>query len=138
MQPYAKPVPLPDPDSSAYWQALAAHELRVQRCTDCGTYRWPSREICHRCRGTRSEMARMSGSGEVVSWTFVHHATVSGFEDELPYCIGLVRLAESPEVVLVGSIDASSSRLRPGLPVQASYADVAPGVTLLRWVESHH
>ena len=136
MQPYAKPLPLPDPDSSAFWEGLTAHELRVQRCADCATYRWPSREICHRCQSTRSEMTRMSGYGRVVSWTAVHHATVSGFADDLPYRIGLVQLVESEDVVVVGGIAVDEPELRPGCPVQASYDDVTPDVTLVRWIKS--
>jgi uncharacterized OB-fold protein len=81
-------------------------------------------------------MAFASGQGKVVTWTLVHHATVSGFADELPYCIGLVQLKESADVVLVGAIDVDPSRLRAGTSVRAFYDDVTPDVTLLRWTES--
>ena len=41
MVDYAKPLPVPDTDTEAFWEGCHAHELRGQRCTACGSFRWP-------------------------------------------------------------------------------------------------
>ena len=52
MQPttYDRPLPVPDLESAPYWEACRRHELRFQRCGDCGTFRFPPNPICHACR----------------------------------------------------------------------------------------
>ena len=34
---YRLPLPYPGPDDYAFWEGCQAHELRIQRCTNCGT-----------------------------------------------------------------------------------------------------
>ena len=34
---YKKPLPRVDEESRGWWEALARHELYVQRCRDCGS-----------------------------------------------------------------------------------------------------
>ena len=36
---YQKYLPRIDEESRGYWEALARHELHVQRCRDCGASR---------------------------------------------------------------------------------------------------
>ena len=38
-----------DRDSAEWWEALRRHELVIQRCDDCGAWRWPPRAICGEC-----------------------------------------------------------------------------------------
>jgi uncharacterized protein len=133
---YTKPLPRPDRDSAPYWEYLAAHELRAQRCLQCAEYRWPARELCSKCCSLEYEWALLSGRGALLSWTVVHHLTAPGFKDEVPYNVGIVQLEESPELVVVGNVVCDYTLLRGGLPVRAGYDDVVEGVTLLRWIPS--
>ena len=45
--PDDRPLPYPDRDSEPYWSALSNGELKLQRCNDCGAFRWPPRAICN-------------------------------------------------------------------------------------------
>ena len=32
------PLPAPNPDTQEFWDGCRRHELRIQRCADCGAY----------------------------------------------------------------------------------------------------
>ena len=91
------PIPRPDPaneDDAAFWAALRAGELHIQRCAACGAYRHPPRPVCAHCGATASAWEPVSGAGEVWSFTVVHPPTLPAFADRTPYGAVVVRLDE--------------------------------------------
>jgi uncharacterized protein len=129
-------LPLVDRDSREWWEALARHELVLQRCDDCATWRWPARAICNRCGSFAWAWQPISGRGTIVSWVVNHHAFSAAFAS--PYAVVTVRLAEQDDVAVVGSWRADIDALRIDLPVVARFDDVPvpegdPPVTLLAW-----
>lgn len=127
----ARPVPHPDRDSAPWWDLLAHHELRFQRCTSCGAWRWPPRAICNRCGSFDSAWELVSGRGAVAGWIVNHHSFSSDFVS--PYAVVLVRLDEQDDCKLIGSYRGAIDTLRAGLAVRAVFDDVAEGTTLLAW-----
>ena len=127
----ARPLPHPDRDSRPWWELLARHELRLQRCATCAAWRWPPRAICNRCASFEFTWAPLSGRGTVASWIVNHHAFSAEFPS--PYAVVLVQLAEQDDCKLIGSFAGAIDSLRPGLEVRAAFEDVAAGVTLLTW-----
>jgi uncharacterized OB-fold protein len=87
----AQPRPRPriDPDSTEFWRAAAAGQLMLARCSKCGRWEHPPREACTVCGGPMV-MERSDGVGTVYSYIVVHHNTIPGFSDLLPYAIALV------------------------------------------------
>ena len=84
--------PLPDiaGADAPFWQALRRREVRVQRCADCGTHRFPGTRYCPRCRSDRSEWVAVAPTGVVETWCVFHRAY---FEDlPVPYTVIQVRL----------------------------------------------
>ena len=81
----------------AHW---ARGELRLQRCSNCSTWRHPPRFLCANCGSARFRWKPAAGRGRVFSWTVTHRAVDPAFEP--PYAIVVVELAEGPR--LVGSI----------------------------------
>jgi uncharacterized protein len=129
-------VPIVDRDSRPWWEALARHELVLQRCDACAAWRWPARAICGRCGSFAWSWQPISGRGEIVSWVVNHHAFSTAFPS--PYAVVTVRLAEQDDVALLGSWQADVAVLRIGLAVVARFDDVDvpdgdPPVTLLAW-----
>jgi len=59
MTAYKKPIPTITPEMQPFFAAAKRHELAVQRCTQCGTHRFPPRELCSQCLSRR---ARSSAS----------------------------------------------------------------------------
>ena len=130
--PASRPVPHADRDSAPWWEALARHELLMQRCTQCRTWRFPPRAICNRCGSFDHAWEPPSGRGTVASWIVNHHAFSTDFAP--PYAVVTVRLDEQDDVLLIGSFVGDPRQLRTGSKVAATFDDVADGVTLLSWL----
>ena len=54
-----------------------------------------------------------------------------GFQDEVPFVVALVELAEQPGLRLIANIrGCSPAEVRIGMPVEVVFEEVLPGVTL--------
>jgi uncharacterized OB-fold protein len=126
-----RPVPHADRDSTPWWEALARHELRFQRCTRCRAWRFPPRAICNRCGSFEHDWEPVSGRATVASWIVNHHAFSADFTP--PYAVVTVRLDEQDDVLVIGSFAGDLHQLHTGSTVTATFDDVADGVTLLSW-----
>jgi|1186.fasta_scaffold590435_2 uncharacterized OB-fold protein len=42
-------APLVHPETEPFWSSIAAGELSLQRCSSCGTLRFPLSPVCHNC-----------------------------------------------------------------------------------------
>jgi len=77
----AEPVmrPLVTPDTAFFWDGTAVGELRIQRCSGCGTRRHPPGPMCPACGqpGDGSHVIA-AGTGEVFSYVVHHHPPVPG------------------------------------------------------------
>ena len=145
---YAKPLPTPDLDTLTFWEACRAHELRAQRCSSCGQFRWPPNALCSHCRSWDFEWARLAGTGSVYSFVVVHYSAVPAFAAEIPYVVahitmdetdGAVRLISNvidcplpsdPERGGSSSSFGTSEQVRVGMPVEVVFEDVTPEVSL--------
>ncbi|MCF2530863.1 Zn-ribbon domain-containing OB-fold protein [Yinghuangia soli] len=124
-----------DRDSTEWWASLAAHALIFQRCSECQTWRWPARAMCHACGAFAWRWQPASGRGEVASWIVNHHVFLPGVP--APYVVLNVRMAEQPDLVLPGAFEGpyDDPRLVIGAQVEAGFADCPgdPPAALLRW-----
>jgi uncharacterized OB-fold protein len=125
-------IPRPDPtdaDEAAFWAALRAGELRIQRCTACGTFRHPPRPACAPCGATDREWVTASGRGEVWSFTVIHPPTLPAFADRTPYGAVVVRLDEG--VFLVSAlVDCPVDELAVGARVEVAISEVDADLAL--------
>ena len=64
-------------------------------CSNCGAKFFPPREVCTECRSTDMTPHEFDGHGELYSFTVLHQAPL-GYESQLPYAIGMVKLDEGP------------------------------------------
>jgi len=46
MSDWEKFKPVPTEDSEPYWEFCEEHELRLQKCSDCGHVRMPPCALC--------------------------------------------------------------------------------------------
>lgn len=126
------PHPRPDPvaeDDVRFWAFVAAGELRIQRCADCGAHRHPPRPICAVCGSTAGEWVPASGRGEVWAATVIHPPTLPAFASRTPYGAVVVRLEEG--VFLVGNVvDCPPGDLAVGMPVEVAITEVEPALRL--------
>lgn len=127
------PVPVPDTDSAPFWEACRAHRLVAQRCADCGRWRWPPAGVCPGCqRRGAGEWTALRGTGTVTSYVVAQRALHPAFADKVPYTIVFVAPDEAPDhVLLIGNLlDEPWERVRVGLRVQVSFADLPGGAAL--------
>ena len=129
---YKKPLPRIDEESRGFWEALARHELYVQRCRSCGTVRFYPRAVCPVDLSDATEWLRGSGRGTVYSFTVTHKNQAPGFREELPYVLAIVELAEGPRL-MTNIVGCAPDAVRIGMPVEVVFDDVTPEVTLPRF-----
>jgi len=129
MAAYTKPLPQITPEMAPFWAAARRHDLVVQRCRGCGTFRFPARDLCSRCLSREAEWAPVSGRGTVFTFAVMHQVYHPGFADEVPYAVVVVELEEGARVVsnLVG---CAVRDISIGMPVEVVFEDVTPEVTL--------
>ena len=73
---------------------LAAGELLVQKCTSCGKLNMYPRYACPHCQSESLGWQKVSGRGVLHSFTVLRMGAPEGFEADLPYAIGVIKLAE--------------------------------------------
>ena len=125
---YSKPLPARRGYAREFYEYCRKHELRFQRCTDCGTWRHIPRDMCAKCASFRWEWGKSSGRGKVFSWTTVMQPMLPQFA-EVPYSPVIVELDEGVRMVtwLVG---VKPEELRLEMPVEVAFEDVTSEVTL--------
>ena len=108
------------------------HELRFQRCLQCGTWRHVPREMCASCGSFDSDWAQSSGKGQVYSWATTTQPMLPNFADAIPYSIVIVELEEGVRMA-TWVVDVAPDQLRIGLPVEVVFDDVTDEVTLAKF-----
>jgi uncharacterized OB-fold protein len=132
MREYPKPVPVPDLDTQPFWDACQEHELRAQRCTGCGRFRWPPQGFCPHCYAWEHEWRLLSGRGTVKSFSVVHHSAVPSFKDDLPYVVAVIALEGTDDGVNITSniVGCPWEEVKVGMPVEVVFNDLSADATL--------
>ena len=90
----SKPVPNPTPTSQPYWDALAAGDVKLQQCDDCGSWVFYPRSHCSHCLSPILTWKTVSGEGELYSFTIARSPTAPQFAGEEPQYIAVIELNE--------------------------------------------
>jgi uncharacterized OB-fold protein len=96
---YDKPLPVPTPESKPFWDYCKQHELRMQKCTQCGHIRNPEAEVCPHCQSRKFDWAKLSGRGKVYSFGIVHYVYNPAFAKDIPYVVASIELEEGPRML---------------------------------------
>jgi uncharacterized OB-fold protein len=121
-----------DQTFAPFWAGTRNGEIRMPKCDGCGTLVWPPRDTCPRCYGERFTWMPVDGRGELYSYTVVHYQTVHGMPP--PYVVGVVTLAETDGVRLLGNIvDCDPGEVAMGMPLVARFDAISPACTLVNW-----
>ena len=126
---YSKPVPGIDDVNRPYWEAAKRHELIIQKCRECGHYRYPPGIICPHCVSDDLEWAKVSGRGTIFTWTVFHKVYHPGFTGEVPYAVVAVELEEGPRVTS-NLVDCALENITIGMPVEVVFEDITQELSL--------
>jgi uncharacterized OB-fold protein len=114
-------VPEPTPDTQPYWDGAAAGELRIQRCLDCQVPYFYPRPICPSCGSDQIEWFTASGDATLYSYV-INHRPAPGFEEESPYAIAVVQLAEGPRLMTsIRGVPATPEDLVLDMPLRVAF-----------------
>ena len=118
-----------DEESRAFWEALARHELYLQRCAGCRRFRHPPRAVCPKCLSSDARWERASGTGTVYSFTITYQNHAPAFRDRLPYVVAYVELDEGVRL-MTNVVGCEPDDVRVGMAVIIEYHDGDDGITL--------
>jgi len=103
------------------WREIPGkYNLEGTKCTVCGKIFFPARSFCPECRRAstgKMEPHRLSGKGEVYSYSIIHDTT--GFNDRMmPYAV--VMVMDDDGVMIEGQlVDVEADQISIGMRVRA-------------------
>ena len=92
------------------------YSLVGEVCPHCEAKIFPPRDVCPHCGSEAKEAYAFSGQGEVFSYTVMHDAP-SGYENNTPFTVAVVKLAEGP-MVTAQLTDLGEKPVEIGMPVE--------------------
>jgi uncharacterized protein len=125
-----RPLPTVDGPDQPFWRALRRREVRVQRCSNCGTSRFPATRFCPHCRSEALAWHAVAPTGIVETWCIFHRGYFEGID--VPYTVIQVRL-DCGVRLFSNPVGIAAAELRIGLPVEAVFEDITPNITLLKF-----
>jgi hypothetical protein len=126
---YSKPLPLMQGLTKEFYGWCTHHELRFQRCTECGAWRHVPREMCAECGSWSWEWAKSSGRGKVFTWTVATRPMHPAFPADVPCTPVVIELEEGVRLVSE-VVDCPPEELEIGMAVEVQYQDVTPELAL--------
>ena len=126
---YKKPLPQISPDTKVFWEGCREHEIRMQKCGDCGHLRWPPALLCPNCLSLNTKWVKASGQGRVYSYVIYHVAYDPAFKEDLPYVVALVALEEGPHL-LTNIVGCDPQAVSCDMDVEVVWDDVTETVSL--------
>lgn len=94
-----KPMPEVNPWTMPFWDAARENTLKIQKCPDCGSFVFYPRIVCPYCFGESLEWVQATGKGTVYSYTIVENNAPSFFQEDMPYVVAIIRLAEGVQMM---------------------------------------
>ncbi|MDD5502930.1 MAG: Zn-ribbon domain-containing OB-fold protein [Candidatus Thermoplasmatota archaeon] len=106
-----------------FWREIPQrYNLIGSKCGSCGTVDFPPRTICPHCRRKsigKMEDIKLSGKGEIVSYSIVREAP-EGFEIQVPYAMALIKLDDGPTLT-AQIVDCELEEVKIGARVEAVF-----------------
>ena len=126
---YNKPLPQPNADTKPFWDGCREHELRFQKCAECGHVRWPASFLCPTCHSQETAWMTAKGRGKIYSYVIYHRAYHPGFDKDVPYVVALVELDEGPRM-LTNIIGCRPEEVQCDMTVEARWEDIEENISL--------
>ena len=132
-----QPAPATDGLDVPFWEGTRAHELRVQRCSNCKVHQWGPEWMCHACNSMELDWVNIDPVGRIYSWQRPHHPVHRALTDRGPYIIVLVELPQADNIRMVGNLLGDPlQEIEIGAPVSVIFEDHDDGdpeFALVQW-----
>jgi uncharacterized protein len=84
--------------SPRYWREMPQrYRYEAAKCVKCGKIHFPPRLVCSKCRGREFAKVVLAQAGVVETFTIIRVAP-TGFGDEAPYAVGIIKLDDGVKV----------------------------------------
>jgi len=106
-----------------FWREISSrYNLVGSKCGNCATVDFPPRAVCPRC-GRKSignmERVKLSGRGQVVTYSIVHDAP-KDFEMMKPYVLAIVEMDEGVRMTSQ-IVDCENAEVKIGMRVETAF-----------------
>jgi len=116
-------APLPFTIESFY-QFIAERKLMAAKCRQCGKLLVPPRLMCTDCYSKDLEWIQLKGEGKLLTYTVIR-VSPKQFESMIPYAVGIVKLAEGPQ--LPGIIcNIEPDKIKVGMKLRVDFDTALP------------
>ena len=119
----ARPLPRINEDTRPFWEGCKAHELRFQKCQDCGLVRWPPSVVCPHCLSGDTVWINASGRGTVYTFAVFRRAFHEAFQANIPYVTASIQLEEGPRI-LSNVVGCPPAQVACDMPVEVTWEDI--------------
>ena len=85
--------------------------------------------MCSECTSDAYDWKPVSGKGRVFSFVIYHRAYHPGFQDEIPYVVGVIELDEGARM-LSNVIGCKPEEVRCDMPVEVAFEDITDEMSL--------
>ena len=87
-----------DTEVTPFLRYLMEGKIAGTRCKSCERLYFPPRAQCVRCLSSDMDWTEMNGKAILITYTTIYSAP-AGFEEDVPYTLGVARLEEGPKVL---------------------------------------
>lgn len=91
--------------------------LMASKCKQCGQESFPPRADCNKCLSGDFEFKEYDGQAKLLSFTKIH-AAPTGFEDAVPYTVGVVDLKDGGRLLAWFGESIPESDIKIGMDLQ--------------------
>lgn len=89
------------------------------RCRKCGKSFFPPRADCFNCLSADMEWFEITGTGQLISYSTLIYAP-TGFEQDLPYTIGLVQFSKDLKLFGRFSQEIKGEKMKVGMKLRTT------------------
>lgn len=131
----AAPTPVPTIEDEEFWEFCQQKELRFQKCSECGMFRFPPVPACRTCASMSSTWEMPPGQPVLFSFTVIHHAASEAFAVSVPYNIAIAAFPEAQGIRMVSNV-VGISDLRIGMALKLIWEMDGNGMSIPRFISA--
>jgi uncharacterized OB-fold protein len=129
MADYPRPLPVPTPETQAFWDGCAKGELRLQKCDACAHTYFPPRAFCPACSAREVTTFKASGKATLYSYV-INHRPRPDFGDR-PHSIAVVTLEEGPRMMTnIVECPQTPEALQLDMPLEVTFEKASETISL--------
>ena len=126
---YKKALPNPTGLSQPFWDGTRQNKLMLQKCNDCGDFRFTPQMLCRNCYSDNFTWTEVSGRATLWSYTTIYRPQTPEFSEDVPYIEIVAELEEGPLMLSdLEGIEPESCEI--GMPLKVHFEKATDEITL--------